>query len=74
MKEDDKDLQKDGEDIFQSTVHANAIEMMKQNFTSYVQQIIIYNKLRKVKYQSLLDEGFKEDLAKEIILKVDLFK
>ena len=73
MTEEDKSIQQDGENLFQSTIFANSIEMMKQNFTSYIQQMILYNKLRKVKYDSLIDEGFTEAQAMEIIIKVNLF-
>ena len=73
MSDNDKDLQQDGENLFQSTVFANSIEMMKQNFTSYIQQIMLYNKLRKIKYDSLIEEGFTEAQAMEIIVKVNLF-
>ena len=74
MTEEDKSIQQDGENLFQSTIFANSIEMMKQNFTSYIQQMILYNKLRKVKYDSLIQEGFTKEQAMEIIIKIDLFK
>ena len=42
--------------------------------TPYLQQMILYNKLRKAKYDRLIECGFDEDFAKRIILEVDLFK
>ena len=42
--------------------------------TPYLQQMILYNKLRKAKYDSLIECGFDKEDAMRIILEVDLFK
>ena len=77
-KKDDKqltkELQKEGEEIFQNVEFANVINSMKINYKNYLEQIILYNTLRKAKYDSLIKLGFDEKFAQEIILKVDLFK
>lgn len=69
-----KALIKEGEGLFKNAQFANTMNQMKANFKTYIEQILMLNKLRKIKYDSLLKEGFKEDFAKKIILEVDLFK
>jgi len=73
-KEDKDDLEQEGNKVFQSASFSNAVNMIKENYITYLHQIILYNKLRKAKYDSLIECGFDEDFAKRIIIEVDLFK
>ena len=46
-----EELQKEGEAIFQNIEFTNAINSMKINYKNYLEQIILYNTLRKAKYE-----------------------
>jgi hypothetical protein len=67
-------LQKEGESLFQDAMMANAVETIKHNFSTYLQQIFLFNKLRKAKYDNLISEGFTEVQALEIIIRTKIFE
>jgi hypothetical protein len=69
----DKSIEQEGESIFKSAELANVINTLQENYVVYLKQIILYNKLRKAKYDSLIKEGFTKEQSMEIITKVHLF-
>lgn len=66
-------MDKEGEDIFNQAVLANGIAAMRQNLSVYIEQVQIYAKIRRAKFDSLVQEGFSEAQALHIITNTDLF-
>jgi hypothetical protein len=65
MSEDRFD--KYGEDLFQKTQFANAVNSLIENKAQHIRYIKTMAELRYTKYQALLDMGFEKDQALLIV-------
>ena len=66
------DYEEEGKAIFQSAKTANLVNTLETNFETYVKLFKVMNRLRFKKYMSLIEEGFNNDQALDIVIKTKL--
>jgi hypothetical protein len=62
------DIDKDGERIWNKTEFANNVQTVLENKESHIKMIRVFAELRYEKYTALVDAGFSEKQALEIII------
>jgi hypothetical protein len=61
------EFEKYGEDLFQKTQYSNAINHIVENMQNSIKLIQAFAKLRKAKYDALIEAGFTKDQALLIV-------
>ena len=61
------EFEKYGEDLFKKTEFSNAVNYIMENLINHTNLIKAFAKLRKVKYDALIEEGFTKDQALLIV-------
>jgi hypothetical protein len=61
------EFEKYGEDLFKKTQYSNAINHIVENMQNSIKLIQAFAKLRKAKYDALIEAGFTKDQALLIV-------
>jgi hypothetical protein len=68
------EFEKYGEDLFQKTQFSNAINHILENMQNNIRLIKAFAKMRKAKYDALIDEGFTKDQALLIVTQTKVME
>ena len=66
-------IEDEGTELWQSTEFANAVNTLYANKIAYIKQIKLYAELRAEKYKALLEVGFDEAQALQIVINTNIF-
>lgn len=71
---DESEFEKYGEDLFQKTQFSNAVNHILENMQNNINLIKAFAKIRKAKYDALIEEGFSKEQALIIVTQTKLME